>query len=70
MSFPEMGPQLKLPINVTNGSMPLCCVRHIFQKKILPFKVRFLEGIIILQIFSSLSESNFYKEISKFLQKV
>ena len=25
MSLREMGPQLKLPINVTNGSMPLQC---------------------------------------------
>ena len=25
MSLREMGPQLKLPINITNGSMPLQC---------------------------------------------
>ena len=37
MSLREMGPKLKLPINVTNGSMPLQC-KTCFQK-FLPFKV-------------------------------
>ena len=33
MSLREMGPQLKLPINVTKGTMPLQC------NKFLPFEV-------------------------------
>ena len=37
MSLREMGPQKKLPINVTKGSM-LCNVTHIFHK-FMPFKV-------------------------------
>ena len=31
MSLREMGPQLKLPINVTKGSMPLQCSTYFPQ---------------------------------------
>ena len=31
MSLREMGPQLKLPINVTKGSMPLQCCTYFPQ---------------------------------------
>ena len=37
MLLPEMGPELKLPINLKKGSMPLQC--NTYFPQILPFKV-------------------------------
>ena len=64
MSLREMGPQLKLPINVTKGSMPLQCSTY-FPQIFAILSIRTHENFNIPPQMKVLTDFHLVNEISR-----
>ena len=64
MSLCEMGPHLKLPINVTKGSMPLHCNTY-FPQIFAISSIRTHVNFNLLPLMKVLTDSHIINEISR-----